>query len=112
MIKTFIKHWIYELCIQQLFNAFNRNFSTTSRLYNMKVGDTFYSITISPSPEQEIIYYSPIVVSVKDNYFTIEGVMFTETATYDGLSDEFDGGIYRVDIYPADRIIKSIGQKT
>jgi hypothetical protein len=111
MIKTFIKHWIYELCIQQLFNAFNRNFSTPSRLYNMKVGDTFYSITVSLCPEQTLIYYSPIVVSVNDDYFTIEGVMHTEINTYDGgLRNEFDGGRYRMNIEPAD--ITSIGAKT
>ncbi len=27
MIKTVLKHWIYEICIGQLFSAFHRNFA-------------------------------------------------------------------------------------
>ena len=103
-----MKHWVYELCIQQCFNAFCRNFSTTSKLHNVKIGDTFNSIIISPSTEQEIIYYSPEVVDVAHDFFTIAGLLFDEKITEDEITEVFSGDDYRVGIYPADSIVKYI----
>ena len=108
MIKTFVKHWIYELCIQQFFNAFRRNFSIASKINNVKVGDIFDCIIITPSEEQEIIYYRPKVVSVYDDFFTIKGHAFAEKITENGVVESYIGENYSISIFPADSLVKYI----
>ena len=45
MIDIALKHWIYELCIDQLFNGIQKNFTFTTRdIYTCKKGDTFRKI--------------------------------------------------------------------
>lgn len=109
MIKTFIKHWIYELCIEQLFNAFTRNFKIQPDLQNVKIGDTFEMIVIQFNNEQEIRYIKPKVVFVGDIFFIIEGRICEEKILV--KNDIYDSYIiedYRVEIYTNDKSVKYI----
>lgn len=103
MIKTFIKHWVYELCIQQLFKGFSRNFRAASKLHNVKVGDSFRYIIIIASEEQKIRYFNPEVSATYNNFFTIKGNRFVEEIM--GEPDTFYGN-YEVNIYSDDGVIK------
>jgi hypothetical protein len=50
LIKTAIKHWIYETCIDTVFSGIARNFRSPELTYfydNIKVGDWYTYITIS-----------------------------------------------------------------
>jgi len=49
MIRTAIKHWIFEVCIEQMFNGFFKNFVTVHRnikYERLKEGDTFDYVTV------------------------------------------------------------------
>lgn len=109
MLKIFIKHCIYEKCIEILFDRITANFNT--KLNSIKVGDTFYYIRVKSSPEKEVIYYSPVVVAVEPHVFVIEGVMFTEMVSDDGYIRETDGDHYRVCIRQTDSVIKCVKPK-
>lgn len=102
MLKIYLKHFIYEKCIDVIFNAIINNFRTPNKLHNVKVGNCFYSITVY-TQGRKTVYYSPEVVEVNNDYFVISGAMFTEFgAGYD--KEDIEGSNYQSVIYPTDKI--------
>ena len=105
MIKIAMKHWLFEVCIYQLFESLIKNFRMDSRIHNVSVGDRFTCITIK-SLNMEIKYFNPKVVEVNDEFFIIEGDYFEEC-----YNDEDDGLVstgdhYGVEIYKNDATVK------
>ena len=105
MLKIYLKHFIYEKCIDVIFNAISNNFSEISKFHKIKIGDTFYSITLHESPTTSIVYYSPKVTEVNDDFFIIAGAMFTETEISDMYAKETEGTYYTASIGFRDNII-------
>jgi hypothetical protein len=56
MIKTFLKHFVYENCIEVLFNNIGINFSDITSQFN--AGDKFFNMTaVSQSPGLQTLNY-------------------------------------------------------
>lgn len=80
MIKIVLKHWIYEKCINVLFNTIDRNFNTPTSS-RVKIGKCYSKIiidyTLYPYATDitdtdrviQCIYYNCIVTHVDDKYF-------------------------------------------
>ncbi|GAG41652.1 unnamed protein product [marine sediment metagenome] len=60
MIKTAIKHWIYEACINKLFNGFFVNFKKPDISFNPTDGEVyaFIEVTGLSIPHLNRIYYN------------------------------------------------------
>ena len=108
MIKIALKHFIYEKCIDVIFNAIINNFKTPTTWHKMKVGDRFNYITIFESPVSRTVYYGPEVVMVENDYFVISGKMFTEIEISDMFAKETDKDYYAVSIDKTDKISISL----
>jgi len=109
MIKILLKHYIYELCIQQLFRIITRNFDTNPGINGVKVGDRFAKIVIKFKDTLEIRYFNAEVVEVNDIYFVIEGNACEEISKNEsGEYDSYQMEDYRVEIFPDDKTVKYI----
>jgi len=51
MIKTVLKHWIYEVCIERLFDGIYKNFVLIKQVSKFKVGDRFEWLTERCDPK-------------------------------------------------------------
>jgi len=109
MIKTFLKHWIYEICIIQIFDALSRNFKDISPINSIQIGDRFNQIMIQ-SGELSISYINPEVVEVSTLTFTIEGDRYEEETVDIDSGDTYveKGDGYYIDIYRDDKTLKFI----
>lgn len=105
MIKVFLKHWIYEFFIYQVFDAIGKNFSAPRDIHSVSVGDVFSYIAIR-TDALEIRYYDPMVVAVNDAFITIEGNSYSETWIEEKLTEYYDGNHFEVEIYKNDRTVK------
>jgi hypothetical protein len=78
MIKTVLKHWIYELCIKQTFDAIKRNFPSNNK-FIPSIGDKFRVVVDVANAEtyfdceiilpREIEYYNDYADDEKRNMF-------------------------------------------
>lgn len=80
MIKIALKHWIYEKCINVLFDGIKKNFNL-SRNYPVRVGEFYSTIIIKfdnersalvPDPLIRAIYYNCVITDVNGAWFTFE----------------------------------------
>jgi len=85
MIKVALKHFIYEICINQIFSGIFTNFlgkDTRLKGSDVKIGDKFSFITVSgeyESPQHRIrktVYYNVEVTNVHKIFFVIKGGPF------------------------------------
>ena len=67
MIKTALKHWIYELCINQIFNAINSNFTTVPKKLQLKIGETYSEIWYRTSRNTKLILQNATLSQLKIN---------------------------------------------
>jgi hypothetical protein len=94
MIKTTLKHWIYELCIKQLFDAIKLNFSLLN-VKSFKVGDKFKEIHEINNGVATIYRNCKITQVYSDSII----LGFTEKDVYTGKFEDisytvgFDAGI-------------------
>jgi hypothetical protein len=95
MIKTFIKHFIYENCIEVLFNALTRNFRQPLNILKyddrgLKRGDKFFFIVVIEETLGEtynITYHNPTVVEVSDGTdWVLFGLPRTPSITIKGMN--------------------------
>ncbi len=109
MIVVALKHFIYEICIENLFNSIFQNFSTQNTpKFNsqVSVGDRFASIVVRRDTIgyiKKTIYYNPIVVATHDIYFEINIDGFTNVH-YNGTTDAGVGYHDNVPVYYCDVI--------
>jgi len=103
MIKIALKHWIYELAINQIFNGIKKNFDTSKNfkkfyLENFKIGDRFGLIEKNNfSMDRNLIYYNCKIVDkcVKDfSYFKQEYIeiiccYIENTIISNGITDTY-----------------------
>jgi len=60
MIKVALKHWIYEVCIEQVFNGIAKNFNSVIRSY--KKGDKFSRLIVKDYTVHSINVYDNISI--------------------------------------------------
>ncbi len=104
MIKTFLKHWIYEICICHFFDIVLVNFKSPHNMEHIKVGDAFECIVIQIA-NIEVRYYNASVKRVEKDFFTIAGKYFEERVLDDGNTSTGGTG-YNVNIYKYDNVVK------
>lgn len=65
MIKTLLKHWIYEMCIEQLFSAVAKNFSKSPNpnILNMLEVGRKYNVIYYNSDERIVAYCKSRVIA-------------------------------------------------
>jgi len=88
MIKTALKHWIYEVCIEQLFDGIGKNFNHHSSRPNFKRHERYRSITFSenilkydqPVDEDELIEEINQYFDVEINFSGNDGLAFDYTS--------------------------------
>jgi hypothetical protein len=72
MIKVALKHWIYDYCINLLFDTIKINFSVSSVSIdkrNIKIGDNFRSIEVySDIKKYRYIYCNCIILNKEMRY--------------------------------------------
>jgi len=69
MIKVALKHWIYELCLGQMFNSIHRNFSDIPRtvLDCLKVGASYDTMVyINFITGQRIDFHNVEIIRIED----------------------------------------------
>jgi hypothetical protein len=75
MIKTAIKHWIYELCINRLFSSIETNFINKNKIKHnftgVKAGDRFKFIECLNGKDCNVRFHNCIVVSIEENLMAI-----------------------------------------
>ena len=86
MIKLFIKHHIYEKCIEILFNAITDNFSNVIRLSDLTLGDYLSEIIIK-RPDGNIILRGATVVDIDE----FRNIRFKVTLTENHTSCNYGG---------------------
>jgi len=93
MIKTALKHWIYEVCIDQLFAGIMRNFkSFQGGSKDFKVGDIFhYIVTTSNGPSGESLGF------VEYGECVITGVNKFGISFYSRMSEYYSRSSYTKD---------------
>jgi len=79
MIKVALKHWIYEICLEQLFNGISESFKIGDRSPVFNVGDRFDYLTVYEGSADPCIRYSTffnahITYIYKTGAFSIKGV--------------------------------------
>ena len=88
MIKVFLKHWVYEACINRIFEAIENNFSSIYEEF--KVGDRFkrivyvnprvdkretvmlYDVIIRPSMRFDVEHPVVIIEQDRDESFVLD----------------------------------------
>ena len=107
MIKTFLKHHIYEYCIHALFNGIQRNFI---RYDGIKPGDHFNVIHVSCKPNRGFLVYHNVNIKNVEPYDGLYVVHYSYKRLwqYDKLKDHeqcdfnelvtIDGERYRLTI--------------
>jgi hypothetical protein len=67
MIKTTLKHWIYELCINELFDEVKRNFEIKPFL-KIKINDrlSYIKIHIDGDIKSSTIFYNCIIKDITE----------------------------------------------
>jgi hypothetical protein len=90
MIKTALKHYLYEFCINQIFNGVKRNFITVNKSHcirygnhmqnvlNIKIGDVFDCILLEPNPFFKTYFYGAKIVDIHPDSIIISGNNFTD----------------------------------
>lgn len=65
VIKIFLKHWIYEKCINILFDALSKNFQPVPG--QIRVGDVFKTIEIYEYFYQSSTFYYNVILAELEN---------------------------------------------
>jgi hypothetical protein len=84
MLPTFLKHKIYESCIDIFFDGLMKNFQVSnstpeigdrySRIYDKIVGDTFYDCMIVPI--KHLSFYDDLVEAYEEDGLSLEDIAF------------------------------------
>lgn len=110
MIKIALKHFIYEKCIDVLFNAIENNFCTNTENSEFKIGDTFEHITVAlhdlprgaPRKGLRIVMYDCTIVDNLQGTILVEHYSKCEegvdSVTLDLYEDYFKPVEWRVNI--------------
>jgi hypothetical protein len=71
MIKTALKHYLYEFCINQMFNEFEKNLIIKNNV--IKVGDIFESIIVQYPGRRRTTYFNAKIEVIDQFQIIISG---------------------------------------
>ena len=70
MIKTALRHWIFEICIERLFDGISKNFRVAQKK-KFRIGDKFAYI-IQRTPTYILVFNSVVIRNIVQGTFGTE----------------------------------------